>query len=982
MFRRHLIFIIVFIIAMTLAALPLALWAAPGPASADPVQAAGLFGSLAFIRNKIVCVYDTGTGNTTALSGTSNVTALGVNRATNEIIYATMVVTQGETNPYTIEGIMPDGSGHRVIASWEDAYWMEPIMSISPASSGTVAYYSHLPHEGVYGNIWKINMSTGERSLVLGLETAGENGEGYICPAVSPDGSKLACIHVTWDTSSNFLGAKICKMNPDATGRQDIITLDMFPDNLNSTLSPPAWSFDGRAIAFIDGDAEVYTAAPDGAGYKRVASLERAFSYPDWSPDGSHVSFDCYGLGNTKSVWTAPVTTGPPADLTGGTADTQGRWVLAQAHGELTGWHEQNNQSNGYALNAIDAVDADTAWAVGDHGVILKTMDGKSWVRQDSGTTQNLKAVSAVNATTAWAVGEGCTILKTEDGINWSAQGQGAYFVNHLNAVSAVSSSTCYAGGLEGFIKTEDGGSTWPGGGMLLNILSMSATDANHVWVGLMLGHLAKTSDGGNTWTDIIWGPDVWVYGVSGVSPDVFWAAGWVWDAVGIQLGGSAVKVAGDMTNFAGQVELFGNGNRILYAASAVNANTCWVVGNDFTIGKTSDGGATWGLQEFPEKDKFMPVEHFYDLLVGNRSYTQMDLHLNGVSAVDANTAWAVGDHGVIIKTTDGNNWNLQTLTAPWPLSGVSAYNRTTCWAVGWGGRIVKTTDGNSWVAQKSGTILDLYGVSSVDANTAWAVGKQGAILKISGSGDRWTAQSSQKPYQLYGVSAVNTNTCWTVGSEGTILKTTNGNSWSTQTSGTSSALNAVSAVNANTAWAVGDGGIILKTTDGQTWAGQASGTGAALRGVSAVNANTAWAVGDGGLILHTTDGHTWTNQASGTTDHLFSISALNEDTAWAVGDGGTIVHTTDGGANWARQDSGGTSLLYGVSAADASAVWAVGVISFLEGASILHTTDGGGPNMPSGGESFSSPGWVSYMNPQSIVSGIVQSAFEADGSQ
>ena len=83
------------------------------------------------------------------------------------------------------------------------------------------------------------------------------------------------------------------------------------------------------------------------------------------------------------------------------------------------------------ALNAMSAFDANTAWAVGDGGVILKTTNGGTdWVDQTWSTTNttDLTGVAAVSANVAWAVGEGGLIIKTTNGgTDWTPQATGSF---------------------------------------------------------------------------------------------------------------------------------------------------------------------------------------------------------------------------------------------------------------------------------------------------------------------------------------------------------------------------------------------------------------------------------------------------------------------------------------------------------------------------------------------------------------------------
>jgi len=208
----------------------------------------------------------------------------------------------------------------------------------------------------------------------------------------------------------------------------------------------------------------------------------------------------------------------------------------------------------------------------------------------------------------------------------------------------------------------------------------------------------------------------------------------------------------------------------------------------------------------------------------------------------------------MILHTTDaGATWTAQTSGTTQPLLDVSAVDANTAWAVGDAGTILYTTDGGTtWSAQTnpaSGIII-LRGVSAIDANTAWVVGNLGTILYTTNAGTTWNDQTTGTEV-LQDVSAVDANTAWAVGSTGTILFTNSGGGpWITQTSGTTNVLVSVSAADASTAWVVGLSFIRFTTDGGTTWSAQTSGTLENINGVSAVDANTAWAVGTGGTIL------------------------------------------------------------------------------------------------------------------------------------
>src|SRR5439155_19233542 len=58
------------------------------------------------------------------------------------------------------------------------------------------------------------------------------------------------------------------------------------------------------------------------------------------------------------------------------------------------------------ALSAIEFVDRDEGWAVGDEGVVWHTIDGgRNWERQPTGVRASLRSVQFLNPYTGWIAG-------------------------------------------------------------------------------------------------------------------------------------------------------------------------------------------------------------------------------------------------------------------------------------------------------------------------------------------------------------------------------------------------------------------------------------------------------------------------------------------------------------------------------------------------------------------------------------------------
>ena len=242
-----------------------------------------------------------------------------------------------------------------------------------------------------------------------------------------------------------------------------------------------------------------------------------------------------------------------------------------------------------------------------------------------------------------------------------------------------------------------------------------------------------------------------------------------------------------------------------------INACSGLVVGGGGRIGMTSDGGSHWTLRS-----------------------SEPDVTLRDVAAIGFNHAWAVGDHGTIVATVDGDIFTRRDSehVPNKQLSGVSFVDVDRGWVVGEDGTILVTTNGGDTFTHQNNpdpSLQDLLDVVFVNANTGFAVGAGGTILKTTSGGDDWMVHSSETTAQLFGVHFVDEMTGWVVGREGTILNTTNGgNTWIGQSLPAGSPespkpiLLGVDFVDAMTGWVVGTEDTILNTTNGgNTWVSQ-----------------------------------------------------------------------------------------------------------------------------------------------------------------
>lgn len=68
------------------------------------------------------------------------------------------------------------------------------------------------------------------------------------------------------------------------------------------------------------------------------------------------------------------------------------------------GWCSQSAPAQGRSLSGLWGSDANSIWAVGDAGLILK-WNGTSWDAQSSPATANLYSIWGSDANNVWAIG-------------------------------------------------------------------------------------------------------------------------------------------------------------------------------------------------------------------------------------------------------------------------------------------------------------------------------------------------------------------------------------------------------------------------------------------------------------------------------------------------------------------------------------------------------------------------------------------------
>jgi len=301
------------------------------------------------------------------------------------------------------------------------------------------------------------------------------------------------------------------------------------------------------------------------------------------------------------------------------------------------GWVQQTSGIN-ITLNDVFFTDQNNGWVVGANGNILKTTSGgTNWISASSGTNNELHSVFFINNLIGWCVGSYGTILKSTDGgINWVSQTSGIN--SALNSVFFTDQNKGWIVGSYGTIlRSTNSGVDWliQSVGIGATLKSVCFVNQDTGWTAgdtLGYGKILKTTDGGINWYSQIEIPLEDFFSVQFITPDIGWAV-----STHIE-GPPPAPFLGTIfsTSDGGINWIPGQSFPDLKDAYFIDQNTGWIVENwdtDFgRIQKTTDGGLNWTIQS--------------TVTPHNRLYS--------IFFADANSGWAVGEHGIILRTTNG----------------------------------------------------------------------------------------------------------------------------------------------------------------------------------------------------------------------------------------------------------------------------------------------------------------------------------------
>ncbi len=334
----------------------------------------------------------------------------------------------------------------------------------------------------------------------------------------------------------------------------------------------------------------------------------------------------------------------------------------------------------------------------------------------------------------------------------------------------------------------------------------------------------------------------------------------------------------------------------------------------------------------------------------------RQDAAIHDVHFVDANHGWAVGEQGLILRTTDGGrNWFelgrvgiskdgrslLGKLNQLQPVTESAKQNPIRCrldsvhftdasngWISGsytipYMGRsravVLKSSDGGvSWAPVEGIVLPQIKRLHFQSRTDGWAVGQSGNLYKTGifytrNGGQSWSTQGSQKLKNWCDADGIGDFDLVTVSQDGTLgVVRQNEYEPSVILCPERPHIRAVRMLDDQNGWAAGDRGVLLRTRDGAaSWRPVDT---SAMPGISGFDFYSLTLIGDRvfvagnpGTYLFSIAADTGEVRRHRTpiTSQIHKIYFTSSTHGWAVGDLGCILATQDAGMTWAVQRSG-----------------------------------------------------------------------------
>ncbi len=466
-----------------------------------------------------------------------------------------------------------------------------------------------------------------------------------------------------------------------------------------------------------------------------------------------------------------------------------------------------------------------TAYFVTGLRKLYKTDDGgNTWniINLDNNFSGIQFFNESVGIATYYSGGANILPITTDGGETWTEIELEDF--GRVIAIDAVNDTVAYITSRTHITHTTDAGQTWGEpvsyGTWISNLtqIHFNSATSGYRYVDGNIGRIHKTTDSGESWTQVYDNEDYPVNGMftrPGGNVDFVSSGGAIFSGDGTNP--FVMHTSGTINGSLNNVWFFTENQGVAVGDNGTvlkteNAGTAW---NDYDSGvnyyltalyftsddvgyasgfgnviKTTDGGQTWSpsgsgitshnfIQSIAFTTESVGYTVGHDVFKtenGGESWTQIhDSYGTKIHFVDEFTGFIVGASEKLLKTTDaGENWtDIYSGITSVHLRGIYFHTTETGVVSGSGGNVFKTTDGGeNWTHVHDGPFeYHINDIHFIDDNLGYAAGTQGYLIKTEDGGDTWQQVNSNTIRDLTAIDITPEGTPFIVGQDGIVLR-------------------------------------------------------------------------------------------------------------------------------------------------------------------------------------------------------------------
>lgn len=283
-----------------------------------------------------------------------------------------------------------------------------------------------------------------------------------------------------------------------------------------------------------------------------------------------------------------------------------------------------------------------------------------------------------------------------------------------------------------------------------------------------------------------------------------------------------------------------------------------------------------------------------------------LNLSYRGVHFADENLGYAVGDNGTIIRTVDGGATWTTAPSSPdslgW-LDGVFCFSLDTVFVSNrTPSALYRTTDGGAtWVqlTVEQGYTSSFNDIHFIDDQTGFVTGYSGKLFKTNDFGDSWTSIEQFGSTALLDIEFASNEVAFLGTYAGPFKSVDGGNTWTEIQTVDMNIIHALHFRNENhgimTGWSFGSLDVIAKTYDGgQTWDTTVLDVPAYYTGIHLVDSLTGFMIhnsGGSGTLSTADGGYDWSEFQINACSGLWDLCFPSDNIGYAVGHSGIVKY-------------------------------------------------------------------------------------------